>query len=175
MKRTATASRIALAALASLAIVSCSSPATDAQIAEAYNFYLESPNRLSKMLSSATTDKIIDETVASEDETCVRKTEINQASSTSKITVTFKDYKPRKGTSVAMNGQLVISSLGNVFAINGSIDYKGFVPARLTFRNATLTQRIDENGDPSFIAKEGTILADKREIGVDEFFNKIMR
>lgn len=154
---------------------SCAKPATDAQIAEAYNFYLESPSKLSKILSSASTDKLIDETVASEDESCVRKTEINQTDGTTRITVTFKDYKPRSGSPVVMNGSLVISSLGTVFAINGSLDYKGFTPARLTFRNATLTQQQNENGDPSFTAKEGTILANKREISVDEFFNKIMK
>lgn len=177
MKRTTngTAVLFALVASASLALVSCSKPATDAQIAEAYNFYLESPRALSKVLSSVSTDKLIDETVASEDESCVRKTEINQTDGTTKITVTFKDYKPRSGSPVVMNGSLVISSLGTVFAINGSLDYKGFTPARLTFRNATLSQQLDANGDASFIAKEGTILADKREIGVDEFFNKIMK
>lgn len=156
-------------------IVSCAKPATDAEIAQAYNFYLESPQTVSKVLSSATTDKLLDETVANADESYIRKTEINHADSTSKITITFKDFKPRSGSSIVMNGEIILSSLGNVFAINGELAYENFKPALLVFRNPTLVQQIDDNGDPRFTVKDGTILADKREIGVDEFFNKIMK
>lgn len=171
MKRTI---KLVMIALAAIGLGACSKPATNAEIAQAYNFYIEAPRTLSKVISKSQSDTLITETVASDDESYVRKTEINQADKTSKITVTFKDFNPGTEGSVKINGEIVLSSLSNLFAINGTLNFKGMKPSRLEFRNVTLTQH-QTDGNPTFLPEDGTILADKREISVDEFFVEIMK
>ena len=172
MKKTLAAAVIV--ALAFTSLVSCAKPVSDAELKQAYLFYVEAPATLSKLLSSSNTDSLIAETLTNDSGNYIRSTEINQADKRAKITTTFKDYHPKGTESVTINGEVVLTSLGNRFFLNGELLYKGIKPAKLTFKNIQLEQRND-GGESSFMPVDGAALADSREITGKELFADILK
>lgn len=158
-----------------LALASCAKPASDAELAQAYGFYVEAPQTLNHVLSTANSELLVRESIANADESYVRTTEINQADKTSKITAVFKDYRPEGASSVTINGEVTLTSLGRVFSINGSLAYKGLNLRSLVFKNASLEQMPESDGGFSFLPVGGSIQADKRVIGAEEFFTEILK
>lgn len=173
--RSVSAAIAVLAAASVIALASCAKPASDAELAQAYTFYIEAPNTLKKVVSTANTENFIAESVSNPDGSYIRSTEIDQAAKTSKITATFKDFHPADAKTVTLNGEVVMTSLGNVFSVNGSIEYKGINLKKLTFKNASLRQTKTDAGDVTFKPVDGSVQADKREIGVEEFFMGILQ
>lgn len=155
-------------------LVSCAKPVSDAELKQAYLFYIEAPATLTKLLSSSNTDSLVAESLSSDSGDYVRSTEINQADKRAKITTTFKDYHPKGTESVTINGEVILTSLGNRFFLNGVLAYKGIKPAKLVFKNIQLEQINDASGS-SFIPVDGVALADSREIQCKVLFTDILK
>jgi len=164
-----------VAACSLVALASCAKEASDKELAQAYTFYIEAPRTLKKVVSTANTDKFVAESISNPEGTYIRATEIDQAAKTSKITATFKGFHPVDAETVTMDGEVVMTSLGRVFSINGTLTYRGIRPKTLTFNNASLEQGRTDDGNVSFRPVSGTVVADKRSIPVDVFFNEILQ
>ncbi len=170
-----TRAALAAAALSLLALASCAKDVGDRELAQAYSFYLNAPTTLTKVLATSNTENFVAESLSNPDGSYTRKTEINQADKTSKITATFRDYHPASAKTVSIDGEVVMTSLGAVFSLNGSLTYKGMLPKTLTFKNASLRQGKSDDGQVSFSPVKGTVVADRRVLTVDEFFTEILK
>lgn len=164
----------ALLAFAFTALASCAKPVSDAELKQAYLFYIEAPATLTKLVSSSNTESLIAETLSNDGGNYIRSTEINQADKRAKITTTFKDYHPKGTEAVTINGEVILTNLGNKFFLNGELVYKGIKPAKLIFKNIQLEQKNDASGS-SFIPVDGLALADSREITGKELFADILK
>lgn len=165
----------ALYALASALLTSCAPRVGDRELAQAYAFYINAPRTLDHVLATSNSDNLVSESISNPDGSYIRNTEINQADKTSKITASFKNYHPSDAKTVTMDGDVVMTSLGQVFSLNGTLKFKGILPKALTFKNASLRQIVAEDGTVTFRPVEGSVQADRRTIGVDEFFTEILR
>lgn len=166
---------LTLGALATATLASCAQRVGDGELAQAYAFYIEAPKTLDHVLATSNTDNLVSESISNPDESYIRTTEINQADKTSKITARFKNYRPENAPSVTIDGDVVMTSLGPVFSLNGTLKFTGILPKTLTFKNASLQQFQSEDGNVTFRPVDGSVQADKRVIGVDEFFTEILQ
>ncbi len=155
-------------------VVSCAKPVSDAELKQAYLFYIEAPATLSKLVSSSNTDSLVAESLSNDSGNYIRSTEINQADKRAKITTTFKDFHPKGTESVTINGEVILTNLGNRFFLNGELSYKGIKPAKLVFKNIQLEQQNDANGT-TFIPIDGLAQADSREIPGKILFTDILK
>jgi len=155
-------------------LASCAKPVSDAELKQAYLFYIEAPATLTKLLSSSNTDSLIAESLSDDSGTYIRSTEINQADKRAKITTTFKDFHPKGTESVTINGEVILTNLGNKFFLNGELRYEGIKPAKLVFKNIQLEQK-NEAGESMFVPIDGIALADSREITGKVLFTDILK
>ncbi len=155
-------------------VISCTKPVSDTELKQAYLFYINAPETLSKIVSTSNTDSLISETISSDSGNYIRSTEINQADKRAKITSTFKEYHPKGTPSITINGEIILTNLENKFFLNGELSYQGIKPTKLVFKNIQLEQKNDQ-GEAVFIPIDGTARADTREITGVYLFNTILK
>lgn len=129
---------------------------------------------MTKVISTSESDTLISESHSNESGSFTRTTEVNQADKNAIITSTFKYFHPVGVDAITVNGTAVLTTNKTSFFLNGELNYKGILPARMVFKNVQFEQREDAEG-LVFVPMGGSILADKREIETGFFFTQIVK